>query len=62
MSQEVLMKMAATTALLSEANLRLIHHLCSFLRRVDGVASKMTVRPNLQMSDSVSKASSVEST
>ena len=50
MSQEVLMKMAATTALLSEANLRLIHHLCSFLRRVDGVASKMTVRPNPQMS------------
>ena len=44
------MKMAATTALLSEANLRLIHHLCSFLRRVDGVASKMTVRPNPQMS------------
>ena len=28
--------------MLPEANLMLIHHLCSFLRRVDGVASKMT--------------------
>ena len=44
------MKMAATTALLSEANLRLIHHLCSFLRRGDGGGGKMTVRPNPQMS------------